>query len=629
MSYEEAMEYRNRRLEHRKQRLKHRNNRMQPLRVKTEAVPQNYFPLVEADTDILRAVASAPYADCRELVAFVEASVEATAESMERLHNNRLIRYVWYNNDERWWVRRWFITGWGLAYLTLLDDSALDLVVMDHPVSLYWRYRLVQRLDQVRSFYQVAQHAAASVERPVVWNWYGVGPAQALISFGNKRQLGLLMCGQTQTPAELGRVVSRIAQLQIEDGYPDMLLIMPGEIQAERLLCDNSAEPVRMHVVSDDDLYQSHYRRQIWKSYGNYDRALSEVIQDDDGGRIRIPVNYGNIDDAISSELLERDTPAEALPSEHPGLLFPSHLLLATEISAGERLLLQLIYEWPLLRAESAQSLSGLSYVDTDRMLLGLEDKRLVQQVQVGGDGEPERYCLGFAGIRRIGGLEGVRNDSLLQKFRVDPGWEPEQGDQDDAAMGTEIRYVLDNKREIDRTIDVIVMLRRDIWTAEGMHLAQAAPWHLWNRLIRGNREMFSPYATVKLADEERAHHLFIEVDAGVEVWPLLRRRLENYCRYLDSEAAARDFDGQPAFMLVVLQDRSWLKEFAEEMRELSRKPVPIFAAGWDVLEAEGMNAKAWRCPWEWYLNARSLDEVLADGLSFTTALGRQASPVL
>ena len=446
------------------------------------------------------------------------------------------------------------------------------------------------------------------------------------MTVSGNRQLGLMMGGQTQTPDDLLRVVKRIGQLQSEEGYPDMLLIMPGEIEAERLLADSRAEWVRMHVASNEDVLQSYHRRALWKSYGAYDETLLSVLRNgDDGGQVKLPVNYGNIDDAISKELLVRDVPSELLSSEHPQLLFPTHLLLATELSANARLLLRIIYEWPLIRMESIASLSGLSPNEADETLGMLEDKRLVEHAQIGGSEEPDRFSLSFAGLRRIGALDGVRNDSLLRKFRMSPGWQhekPGDGAEGDASVGTEMRFALSHISRIDMTHDVLAKMRRDRWTVDGWRLVQAVPWHIWNRLIRGNKEVFSPYATVKLAHGDKSHYFFLDIADSRSITPSLQRRMEDYCRYLDSEVARIDFDGQGASMLVMLRDKSLLKSFSDAMLKLSKKPVPIFAAGWDLLEAGGMLTKAWHCPWEQHLGARSLREIASEGVPFATTLG-------
>ena len=114
-----------------------------------------YRSLVSADTSVLQALARTPYADCRDLMALTGRHSRLVDEAVERLHTHRLIRFVWYANEDGWWVRRWFVTSWGVIYLSMLDGADLETVLADNPVSLWWQRRLIERLDSVRSIYRV------------------------------------------------------------------------------------------------------------------------------------------------------------------------------------------------------------------------------------------------------------------------------------------------------------------------------------------------------------------------------------------------------------------------------------------------------------------------------------------
>ena len=567
-----------------------------------------YRSLVSADTCVLQALARTPYADCRELMALSGRHSRLVEEAVERLHTHRLIRFVWYANAEGWWVRRWFVTSWGAIYLSMLDGADLETVAEDNPVSLWWQRRLVERLEQVRSIYRVVQDAAtASAGDPVGWRWYREGLVAGVMTVGDRRQFGVVLRGRTATADELAQVVRQVGYLQRDKNYPDVLMLVPGELEAQRVVADSRAESASVHVASVDSLLESRFRKPVWKRYGADAETIADVLRHrGERGSLDADFTYGTADELLLA------TEDEVMASEMPRLILPSGALLSTELSTVSRRLMHLLYDWPLIRTESLAELAGVAVKEAADGLDSLIAMDLAESVRVGRKRGSKRFALSAGGLSRLATLDGTDGRRLVREWTIgeDATGQVADGRKGRPMAGTQMRHTLRNLNRIDKTHRLVSLMRAELWRQDGWRMVQALPWHRWNRRLKGSARVFAPYATMQVSYEGRQHNFFIEVDEARSVTPELQRRLGDYQRYLQSDVATSDFEGQGAVMLVVLPDSAAVQRFSDVVVRKFRQSVPMFATSWDALRSGGALGWTWRNPWGQRTRGMSLKEV-------------------
>lgn len=176
------------------------------------------------DSAMLQTIAQAPYADARDLIALSGRHSHSVEESVKRLHSHRLVRCVFFANGNHWWVRRWYVTGWGVLYLSMLDGSDIEAVMRGYPVSLHWQKRLLQRIDRARLVYRIAQEAANATEGPVQWKWYGKGILEGILRVGDLHLFGVAVVGRSQEPQDMARLLGLTRDLQHGRGFPEILV---------------------------------------------------------------------------------------------------------------------------------------------------------------------------------------------------------------------------------------------------------------------------------------------------------------------------------------------------------------------------------------------------------------------
>ena len=415
----------------------------------------------------------------------------------------------------------------------------------------------------------------------------------------DERQFGVVAGGRTTTANELAQVVRQVGYLQRDKNYPDVLMLVPGELEAQRVVADSRAESARVHVASTDTLLESRFKKPVWKRYGAEAETLAEVLRHrGDKGSLDADFDYGSVDDVMASEM--------------PRLILPAEALLSTELPPVSRRLLHLLYDWPLIRMEPLAGLTGVAIDEAKAGLDVLLDLELAEVVRVGRKRRSQRYALSVGGLSRIALLDGTDSRRLIKSWAIgeDARGQVADGRKGRLMAGTQMRYTFDNLNRIDKVHRLVSLMQKELWRQDGWRMVQALPWHRWNRRLKGSARTFAPYATMQVSHGGKQHNFFIEVDEGRSVTPRLQRRLGDYQRYLQSDVAVSDFEGQGVVMLVVVPDKDAVRRFSDVMVRKFRQSVPLFATSWDALRSVGPLGLVWRNPWGQSMRSRSLKEV-------------------
>ena len=127
----------------------------------------------EAQT--LRALASMPFLDRTEMVAVTGWSKAAVHEAVDRLDSGGFCAAVPHATALLpSSTQRFHLTAAGLGRLAEQEETSLDDLVRDRPVSAQWRRNLMGRLDSLAAICRLAV-AVSGVAYPIRFRWYRAG----------------------------------------------------------------------------------------------------------------------------------------------------------------------------------------------------------------------------------------------------------------------------------------------------------------------------------------------------------------------------------------------------------------------------------------------------------------------
>ena len=194
----------------------------------------------EAQT--LRALASMPFLDRTEMVAVTGWSKAAVHEAVDQPDSGGFCAAVphataLFPSS----TQRFHLTAAGLGRLAEEEESSLDELVRDRPVSAQWRRNLMGRLDSLAAIYRLAA-AVSGVAYPIRFRWYRASTLDASVEL--RSVLDRIEKGSLLPEEDEPRMVSVPADLSVEGpGWkvPDYLLpatLKPAEKRALDLISD-------------------------------------------------------------------------------------------------------------------------------------------------------------------------------------------------------------------------------------------------------------------------------------------------------------------------------------------------------------------------------------------------------
>ena len=194
----------------------------------------------EAQT--LRALASMPFLDRTEMVAVTGWSKAAVHEAVDQPDSGGFCAAVphataLFPSS----TQRFHLTAAGLGRLAEEEESSLDELVRDRPVSAQWRRNLMGRLDSLAAIYRLAA-AVSGVAYPIRFRWYRASTLDASVELPSV--LDRIEKGSLLPEEDEPRMVSVPADLSVEGpGWkvPDYLLpatLKPAEKRALDLISD-------------------------------------------------------------------------------------------------------------------------------------------------------------------------------------------------------------------------------------------------------------------------------------------------------------------------------------------------------------------------------------------------------
>ena len=554
-----------------------------------DSVPENQVSL-------LKTLAAAPFAERGELAAFAGLPPSSTLELLLGLRARGLTAFVRHTRANTSRVRRWYLTPSGIIHLAELRHTTTGRLLRELPLSAEWRRGLLRRLDAVAPLYRAGGEIAECMGGPVGWRWLRSGALDALLELPDGGTLALMRLGPTLSWRAMRSRVGTLYGMQRTGRCPAALLLLPGNIEAQRVAADLRGRAVDAHAASEYDVMHTVPGSAVWRSLRDArGLTLAQVVATSRGMRgVGVQVAAASV--------------RETMPTTTPGPGADGLDLLATDLTMPDRRLLDAIYDWPMARAKHLGMLLDMTEGMMKKTRAHLVRLGLVCQVRIGGTPELRRrngtrLCLSADGLRCIARRDRRRVPDLLGRWGITPD---EPGDERLEVPhyrldGSKLRVLARELRHTDGVSGFVGALANACRRDGDWRLRQALPPHRWERWFRYDTGWRSvrPDATIELAHRGRRLSFLLEYEMRAIKPGTMAEKLLKYRRYFGAADTGADFDGRRPAVLLVFADEATASRFGALAARTLRKPLPLLVSDTQTITETGPLGRAWRSPWQ------------------------------
>lgn len=551
--------------------------------------------LTDNSIRLLDKLAHTPFAERDELAAFAVMPASSTLESLLRLKSDGLVAFVRHTHSNTSRVRRWYLTARGVERLAAVQGSTPSRLLRELPLSAQWQRSLLRRLDAVASLYRVGMQAVERSGGATRWRWQRTGALDALLELPDGRSLCLVRLGPTLSWQAMRSRIGTLYGMQRRGRCLTVLLLLPGNIEAQRLAADLHGRPLRVFAAVEDNVMRVAPGSAIWRSLRDTrGLTLAQVVdRSRDTCALRLRAAAGSA--------------RQTMPVATPGGGADGLDLVSSEFTMPERCLLDTLYDWPLMRGEHVSMLLDMTDSSLKKARASLAKRGLLRQLRVGSTPERRqrngtRMCLSADGLRYLARRDRSRTSDVLARWNIVPD---EAGDfrldvNGYRLDGTKLRVLARELRHTDGVSDFIAGLAAACRRSTDWRLHQALPPHRWERWFRHGSGWRSirPDAAFELECRGARLPILLEYEERASRPARMAERLGRYERYFASPETGRDFDGERAVVLVVFGDEATASRFCTFTARASSRTLPMLVSSVDVLAAGGPLDDSWRSPW-------------------------------
>ncbi|MYC08007.1 MAG: hypothetical protein F4X57_12690 [Chloroflexi bacterium] len=545
---------------------------------------------------LLGALAHTPFAECDELAAFAGMPPSSTLESLLGLEARGLVAFVRHTRTNTSRVRRWYLPPRGIMLLAEIRDTSTGKLLRELPLSGEWRRHLLRRLDAVVPLYRVGRDVAGCTGGPVSWSWMRAGALDALLELPDGGTLALMCFGPTLSWQAMRSRIGTLYWSQRTRRCPPALLLLPGNLDAQRLAADLRGRVIDAYAASEEDVMQTAPGSAVWRSLrDSRGLTLDQVV-----GKSR---DMHGADVPVAGGSARASMPALPISDGADGLD-----LVATELTMPGRRLLDAIYDWPLATAAHLKMLLDMTEAMMKKTRAQLVRRGLVCQVRIGGTPEQRRrnssrLCLSSGGLRYIARRDRRRVSELLGR------WGTTQDDAGDGRLevqhyrleGSKLRVLARELRHTDGVSGFVGTLAAACRRDGDWRLRQALPPHRWERWFRYDTGWRSvrPDATIELAHRGRRLSYLLEYEMRAIKPGTMMAKLLRYLRYFGAVDTRADFDGRRPIALFVFADQATASRFCALAARTLRNPLPLLVSDMRTITETGPLGRVWRSPWQ------------------------------
>ena len=569
---------------------------------------RSYDAVTENSSSVLRMLAITPFAERHELAYFAGLPASSTLDALRRLEDRGLVTFVRHTRTNSSRVRRWCLTPHGIEHLAELQGTTTTQLLRELPLSGEFQRSLLRRLDAVAALYRVAQEASGFCDGLVGWRWRLAWPLDALLELPDGRGLALMCFGATLSWKTMRSRLGTLYGMQQARRCPPALLLLPGELEAQRLATDLRGRAIDVFTAVEDDVIHAPAGSAVWRTLRDPQRLTLAQVAGESG-------SLRGIDVQGLGSTARASMPAASLSDGTAGLD-----LTASELSMPARRLLDALYDWPLMSMEHLEMLLDMSEPMLKKSRAHLARLGLVCQLRIGETPElrqlnGSRLCLNPDGLRYLARRDRRREADLLAHWRITPD---EAGDDRVDVLryrldGSKLRGLARELRHTDGMNRFVATLAAACRASADWRLRQALPPHRWERWFRYNAggRSIKPDGTIELERRGRRQLYLLEYEQRATNGVLMEEKLEKYQAYFGSVETRQDFDGRRATALLVFADEAIASRFCTVASRVARRPIPLLVSSAERLAETGPLGRSWRSPWQLQRGYVSLAEAL------------------
>ena len=534
--------------------------------------------------EALRRLAELPFLDRLELASVSGWSRGAVYRAVSGLEQREMACAIPHASPLVPPTRRYCLTAAGLRRLAESEETALDELLVQYPVSAPWRRVLLERLDAVAVVYRVAA-AVSDAAHPIGFRWYRAAPPDAGIQLPGGSTLAVVRMGNA---ADRAAFAKRLWRLSHETRPGAALLLVPDEVRLRQVarLLDSLTLPG--FLALEGDAARAGAGSPVWHGpSGSPPLSLREAL-----ALVR-PGGELPTEAASRPEPLGADLDLEAANDALPGYLLPARLKLS------EKRALDLLFDWPWLAQAHLGALLGVGQARLYQVLERLTRLGLAAKPP---DGERRFLALTDAGLA----LAARRDRSSVGRARrrwsvsqldpqAPPGWRNVSG-----SRSRQLLRNLEHTQAVHRFLANLASQAPD----QGWRVAQLDPPRRATRFFRYDGRLHSvrPDAFGLLQRDGRNRPFFLEWERRAVRPSTMADRIAPYLRYFATSRPRDDHGAQP-LVLVVFDDDLAAAHFLRLAGTETRRAgvtVPLWVSHRAILEQAGPLGSAWQSPYSW-----------------------------
>ena len=559
----------------------------------------------DTEESILDLIGAMPFLSRGELAVLGGLGDGEARHGLNRLLNSGLIDRVGHARIGKVRTRRWCLTGHGVSELASLRGVDTDELLGVLPVSAEWRRTLLRRLDAAEVYYRLAALAAGVSGRPCRWHWHWRGWLDGTLEVGPGRYVRVCRIGSALLRRSALHRLGGMVRMW-EDGHVDTaLVVVPGHTQArpvERWLREH-AGGVYAWVVTEPDLSGAGPQERIWRRPAEYRTQVHTISQMLSG--------VGERDDECGGELLRPETRGRStLPGREIVPVRRQADLLPATLTKGQKDLLDLVADWPLMASEDLARMLDVSMHGMRRSAGELVRHGLAHSLKLtaaGGRDSIPRMCPGDAGLRLLSWRDRTQLHALRARWGVvpDDAGDPEFGIVGLRLAGGRLRQLARQLRHTDGVHRFVSRLAEACRQSDDAALVEVLPAHRSERWfeIGGRHFGVRPDASGAI-DAGRGYLPFLlEYEERATTPAATNSRLDPYRRYFDVVTRVEDWGRHPV-VLVLFAETGAASRFAAYCaghlaapRTFTGARLPLYVSSAGDLLRSGVLGESWLAP--------------------------------
>lgn len=501
-----------------------------------------------AADSVLGWLSRAPLLDRLELAALSGWSRSAVYRAVETLESERLVASIAHASELIAPTRRYTLTAAGLCRLAESEGISAERLLHERPVSEQARRLFLGRIDALAVLYRLCC-TMADIAFPIQIRCYRALPVDLCLRLADGRTIALVRLGRINERRSLAR---RLGRLRDGPAFAAVLLLAPDETRLRDAARRLRSVPQPCFFALERDAVEAGPDSMIWRA-PSAATALS----------LREAVKLAGHHNPWPSE---RPSVRVSPPAEECSVGGPPDWMLGACLGPSENRCLDLIGDWPWIRADHLAALIGVSGARLRQLLKRANEWGLIVRSFLDGRTSFALSNRGLALLARrdrasVGELR-KRWSAELMDSAVGLGWRN--------IKGTRSRQLLRNLPHTEAVHGFLAALAAQTRT-KGWNLTQLDPPQRASRYFRFETRLHSiqPDAFGVLHRAGNEQPFFLEWERRAIRPSTMVRRIAPYLRYYTSRRPRNDHGVQP-LVLVSFDDAL----AADHFRRIARDAI-------------------------------------------------------